>query len=273
MKAELITTSGVGDIIGAEIDVQVRTAKRYPRDMATFIKSATSMATSSVEVAEQCIYALTRGDKTIEGGSIRLAEILLVTYPNIQAGARIISEGARDITAQGVAIDFQMNIRVSYEVTLSIMTKSGHRYGDDMVTMTKRRGCAVAMREAIFKIVPRVIWKGIEDAARKHAGGKVSHRQADLARLLARLEKGLGIDEARALAAVGVTDKTKITTEQLVELKGRGTALADGETSAEHAFPTWNHPEATKPGNEHVSVPEQFPEGKELSDDPLEGIS
>ena len=50
------------------------------------------MATIDAEVAGSCFYKLSRGGKTIEGPSVRLAEIVASAWGNLKFGARIIDE-------------------------------------------------------------------------------------------------------------------------------------------------------------------------------------
>ena len=50
----------------SEIESQIATARRYPRSLANFRRDALAMVTLSPEIAESCVYALPRGDKTLE---------------------------------------------------------------------------------------------------------------------------------------------------------------------------------------------------------------
>ncbi len=59
-----------------EIDIQIRTARAYPRSIKQFLNLALEMATLDVETAERCFYALPRGGKSrgsskTTGGSSR----------------------------------------------------------------------------------------------------------------------------------------------------------------------------------------------------------
>jgi hypothetical protein len=53
----------------SEIDTQIATARRFPRSVTKFIAEATSLVALNETVAGECIYALPRGGKTIEGPS------------------------------------------------------------------------------------------------------------------------------------------------------------------------------------------------------------
>lgn len=60
----------------SEIEQQVTTAHKFPRSIKRFRQEALQMVTLNESVAESCIYALPRGNKTIEGPSARFAEVV-----------------------------------------------------------------------------------------------------------------------------------------------------------------------------------------------------
>ena len=64
----------------ANVDVQVSTAKRYPRDMRRSVNNSIVMATMNEEVARSCGYALPRGGKPVTGPSVHLAKIIVSNW-------------------------------------------------------------------------------------------------------------------------------------------------------------------------------------------------
>ena len=65
----------------SEVDMQIATAKQYPRDLPTVLNKIETYATMDTETAEDCFYALRRqgadGEaQAIEGLSVRMAEII-----------------------------------------------------------------------------------------------------------------------------------------------------------------------------------------------------
>ena len=65
----------------SEVDMQIATAKQYPRDLPTVLNKIETYATMDTETAEDCFYALRRqgadgGTQLIEGLSVRMAEII-----------------------------------------------------------------------------------------------------------------------------------------------------------------------------------------------------
>ena len=133
---QVVTPDAFSLITKAEIDVQISTAKAFPRSLTMFIQKATSMATLTEEIAASCSYALPRGGKNLEGPSVRLAEIVCATYGNIRSGARVISNDGKTITAQGICHDLETNNGVTVEVQRTILDKNGRPFKQDMQVVT-----------------------------------------------------------------------------------------------------------------------------------------
>ena len=127
-------------LVGGEIDVQVATAKRYPRSIADFLKRAESLACLNTDVAASCIYALPRKEngkqKNIEGPSARFAELMASAYGNIRAEGRTIGDDGRYVTARGTSWDVENNVAIAYEVKRKITTREGKTFSDDMIVVT-----------------------------------------------------------------------------------------------------------------------------------------
>ena len=58
IERESEVQTALTQITKGEVDQQVSTAKRYPRDLAKFKRDAESMATLDQETAEACFYVL-----------------------------------------------------------------------------------------------------------------------------------------------------------------------------------------------------------------------
>lgn len=235
----------------AEIDMQIATAKAYPRVLKRFLNECTSMATVTAEVAGECFYALPRDGKTIEGPSARLAEIVASCWGNCRAGARIVDEGPEFVTAQGVFHDLERNVAITYEVRRRITDKRGRRFKPDMVGVTGNAACSIALRNAVFKGVPKALWSGIYEQARKVAIGDVKTLANKRADALAHFQK-LGATREMVLAVLNVASEEEITLDHLVVLRGLATAIKEGDTTIEQAFST---PEETKhPGTGNAGL-------------------
>jgi len=247
---ELMATQSVDRMILAEIDVQVATAKRFPRNITTFKAKALAHATQDEDTARGCFYALPRkdrhgGEKVIIGESIRLAEIVASSWGNLRCAAQVISDDGRFLRARGMVIDLESNVAWSRDVVRRITDRNGRRYSDDMVAVAANAACSIALRNAVLSAVPRVYVRPIFEAARKLAVG-------DAASLKERRQKAvesfgkLGVTVERVLARLGKPGLDDLGLEEIEILTGLWTAIRDGEVDVDEAFPPIAPPE--RPG-------------------------
>lgn len=220
----------------AEIDVQIATAKRYPRSIDRFLKTAETMATLSVEIAESCFYALSRQGKRIEGPSVRLAEICATAYGNLRYGARMVGEDKRFVTAQGVTHDLENNNACTVEVKRRITNRNGETYNDDMIGVTSAAAASIALRNAILRVVPRSYVEKILVAAKKVAIGDASTLVDRRARALDWFRKA-GVTDERLLAKLAKPSIEDLDLADLELMTGMRTAIKDGMTSLDEQFP------------------------------------
>jgi len=229
----------------AELDQAITTARAYPRSVKSFLNECMQLATLNEQIADECIYALPRREKdratnkwivkNIEGPSTRLAEIVVHSWGNARTGARIVDEGRDFVTAQGVFHDLEKNVHITMEVRRRITTKNGDRFNADMIGVTGNAACSIAMRNAVFRGVPKALWLPIYQAADKVCRGDsktLANRRADA---LAVLQK-FGATQEMVLAYLGVKGIEDITLDHLVTLTGVKNAIKDGTTTVEEAF-------------------------------------
>ena len=70
LKIEVIKNPEVlSTLVGTEFDIQISTAKKYPRDLQRAMKTLRNIALSNVTITESCIYALARKQKNKQGCS------------------------------------------------------------------------------------------------------------------------------------------------------------------------------------------------------------
>lgn len=215
---------------------QLDAAHRYRRSVSRFLHEAISMATISVEIAESCIYSLPRGGKMITGPSVRLAEICASAYGNLQIGARVVDTEEKHVVAQGAAWDMERNLRCTIEVKRRITGKNGRRYDDDMITVTGNAAASIALRNAIFRVVPRAYIDGVYEKARQVAVGDAKTLGERREVLLQRFEK-LGVTRDRVFARLEKRGIDDLDLEDLSMLIGLGTAIKSGDMTIEAAFP------------------------------------
>lgn len=237
--SELITKD-TSHIIKAELDTQISTAKAYPRDTKRFLQEAIAMATIDEDTAASCFYCLVRKNKDgerndIRGPSIRLGEIVASCWGNLHAASRIIGNDGKKITAEGVAWDLEKNVKMSSEVQRSIVTSKGMTYSSDMQIVTGNAACSIALRNVIFKTVPKTFVDRVYNEARKFAVGDqktLTHkRKAVFERL-----KAIGISEEKVLPFFNKQKIDEFSLEDIEQLIGIGTAIKEGLLKIDDAF-------------------------------------
>jgi hypothetical protein len=222
-------------IASGEINQQIATAKRFPRSIKQFIDTAIELATLDEETAGECIYALPRDGKTIEGPSARFAEILTYAWGNCRAGARSIGEDATFVKSQGTFYDLEKNVGIQFEVSRRIVDKNGKRYKPDMVGTTANAAGSIALRNAVLKGIPKAFWNRVYQCARKVVAGDfktLGNRRAEVAKQFSVY----GVTPEMIFALLQIRGAEDITLDHMVVLKGVLTAIKEGETTVEQIF-------------------------------------
>lgn len=231
-----IDSGALAMLNSSEINQQIATAHKYPRNITRFRDEVFSLATLNESVAESCVYALPRKQDgkriTIYGPSVRFAEILAHSWRNCRLGARPVDMSGDYVTAQGVYHDLETNVYIAFETKRRITDKHGNRYGADMITMTANAAAAIALRNAILRGIPKAIWEDAYEEARKVIMGNaktLATRRAEALKFVAKY----GLDEAQVCELLGVPGTGDIDLEELATLRGICTSLKEGVTTVE----------------------------------------
>lgn len=243
-------------ITKGEVDIQVSTAKRFPRSIKAFKERALALATLDQETAESMFYTLPArrgGDgKKIEGESIRLAEVVASCWGNIRAEARVVDEGPEFITAQATVWDMETNALVRIETRRRITDKNGRRYGEDMRAVTGNAAAGIALRTAVFKVVPKALVRPIYLAAKRTAVGDVSTLAERRAKAMQTFAKA-GVKQSEVYSALGIAGLDDIGLPELETLLGYWTAIQDGSATIDSIFRSKDE-EKAKPGAEGLKA-------------------
>jgi hypothetical protein len=231
----------VESLTRGEILSQVDIARRYPRSLAQFKKTALAMATLDEETAASCFYKLKRkgrdGTREIEGPSIRLAEICASAFQHVRYGGRVVEYGERDVIAMGYAHDLENNNFCGpIEVRRRIVDRDGRRYSDDMLIVTGNAAIAIAVRNALFKVVPAALVKPILDEVKKVAIGTAATLNARRQKMLDAFQK-MGVTQAQILAYTERPGIEDIDLDDMADLIGAFNAVRDGDSKIEELFP------------------------------------
>lgn len=242
-----------------EIDIQIATAKRYPRSLKQFTDESLEMATLNKDIAESCIYAVPRKEdgkvKMIEGPSARFAEICASAWGHMRVEARPVDEDDRFITVRGMAWDLQRNTAIAFEVKRRITTKSGNKFGDDMVSVTSNAAASIAIRNAILKVIPAAFWKPIYLACRQAVAGDLKTLVNRRSNMFEAFQK-IGVTKDQVLSLVDVKGTEDIGIEELVTLQGLLTSLKEGEATIAEIFGEKEGARTIQPGQRKSEQPQ-----------------
>lgn len=246
METEVITVSG-SDMLEAinrsEVDIQVATAHRFPRDIEKCRANILALAAMDDTIAYNCFYHLERKDKdgnksVIEGPSIRLAEIIAASWKNLRIAARILGNDGKTITAQGVCHDLETNVAYSVETKRSILTSKGYTYSQDMQVVVGNAAAAIALRNAICKVVPAVLInsciKSIQQKALEHI--KKNGVSSEWLNCLGYMQKYYKLTEKEILDYIGRKSSADVTAEDIQKLGGVCNAINEKTTTVEEVF-------------------------------------
>lgn len=253
----------------ANIDIQVSTAKQYPRSISRCANNAVAIATMDKETAQSCGYALPRGGKPITGPSVHLAKIIAQQYGNLRAEAKVVEITDRQVVSRGTAWDLETNYAVAFEVRRSIVGRNGNRFTDDMITVTGNAANSIAYRNAIFGVVP----KSISDKAYKAAQHLITGDLSDEEKLIKRRDGAIkhfvdtyAITEEEVIKLCGKYTVNQIQADEIALLLGFAQSLKDGDTTVEELMAPFRKGKAKTKGASAKSFDEDAVEDAEAVD-------
>lgn len=245
MENEIITVSG-GEMLEAinrsEIDGQIATAHKFPRDIDKCRKDMLALAAMDNDVAYNCFYHLERKNKDgqtaiIEGPSVRFTEIISACWKNLRIAGRIIANDGKTITAQGVCHDLETNVAYSVEVKRSILTSKGYTFSQDMQVVVGNAAVAIAQRNAICKVVPQVliasVVKEVQEKALEHIKEVGVKEQWKSCIVYFQAYK---VTDLMLLEYLGRKSAEEVTAEDIQKLGGVYNSIKEGATTAEETF-------------------------------------
>lgn len=223
----------------SEVDMQVSTAKQYPRELSKVLNQIATYATMDVETASECFYVLRRsgsnGSAAIEGLSVRMAEIIAGAWGNLRVQTRIIGNDGKTITAQGVCHDLETNVAVSVEVKRRITDRNGRTFSEDMQVVTGNAASAIAFRNAVLKVVPKAVTKKVIAEVKQVALGQAIDLETSRRNCLANFAKA-GVTEKMIFELFEISKIEEIDKDHIFELKGLWNAIKEGDTTVQEAF-------------------------------------
>ncbi len=223
------------ELVGQGIDVQIATARRFPRDLQRFRDYAMALATEDEDASIACIYAMPRDGGFVSGPSARLAEICAHAWGNARVASHFAGETDRYVAMRSVAWDLESNTLVGFECRRRIVDRNGLRYSDDLIGVTANAAGSIALRNAIFKMIPQPFWYPIYQACRLKAVGDEKTLEARRERAIEHF-RALGVAVPKILQVLGVRSTDKIGIDHIILLRGLATAIRDHDTTVDAVF-------------------------------------
>lgn len=223
----------------ANVDVQVSTAKQFPRNVTRAIQNSIVMATIDSETAQMMRYALPRGGKPITGPSVHLAKLIVSNWGNIRAEAKVVQITDSQVVSRGTCWDLENNVATAIEVRRNIKGKGGQRFSDDMITVVGNAANSIAFRNAVFSVIPKAVTDKVYRAAQECITGDLS----DEAKLLQKRTNCLkffndeyGITEEEVIKLCGKQTVNQIKADEIALMLGIYQSLKDGDTTVEEVM-------------------------------------
>ena len=223
----------------ANVDVQVATAKQFPRNVTRAIQNSIVMATIDPETAQMMRYALPRGGKPITGPSVHLAKLIVSNWGNVRAEAKVVQITDSQVVSRGTCWDLENNVATAIEVRRNIKGKGGQRFSDDMITVVGNAANSIAFRNAVFSTIPKAVTDKVYRAAQECITGDLS----DEAKLLQKRTNCLkffndeyGITEEEVIKLCGKQTVNQIKAEEIALMLGIYQSLKDGDTTVEEVM-------------------------------------
>jgi len=222
-----------------EVQAALVIAKRFPRDENQAI---TRILTSCkrTKLAENALYTYKRGGALVEGPSIRLAEVLLQSWGNVEAGVREIFRGKDYSEVQAYAWDMETNSRDSKTFRVSHYRYSRSK-GDVLLTQDRDIYEHVAnmgarrKRACILAIIPGDIVELAVSEINKTLAGDNSIPLEDKIRSVVAGFKEIGVTQEMLEKRLG--HKIEVTTAtEVVSLRKIYRSINDGMAGREAYF-------------------------------------
>jgi hypothetical protein len=234
MSNDMQISEARSELMRAEIDQQVATAKAYPRDLAVCSDELKALVTMDLDTAESCVYSLPRDGKAITGPSVRLAEMAVSSWGNVRAGWEVVEITDKWVECRGICHDMQKNVVALAGAKRSIWGRNG-RYSENMIQTTTMACGAIAYRNAVFKAIPAALIKGAMDSAHQKIVEEVGDYKEKLQQVVAAFEKER-ITERQVCKYLGIDQIAEVSAQQYVQLRGIYNAVKNGESVAGDYF-------------------------------------
>jgi len=242
METEKLTIQlpdAIAEAEKASYDIQIATAKRYPRNVKKAINNMIAIVTMDKETAETCGFSKPTAGKMLTGPSVHLAKILAQNWGNIRVESKVTKITTTHIYAEAICFDLESNVAIKTEASRKIIKKDGKRYSEDVINTNGLAIAAIAKRNAIFDVIPKSIVNKVYQESLNMITGDLS----DETKLIAKRKKvidgfkdtySVSLDEI--LKKLGLNSENQIKQEEIKQLIGLAQTLKDNEMSVDEMF-------------------------------------
>jgi hypothetical protein len=183
--------------VAAQVQAQMMIAARFPRVRTQVIDEITA-ACASVKLAEKASYSFSRAGSSVEGPTIRLAEMIAQCWGHLEFGTKILEQNSKTAVCLAYARDYQKNTSVQKEFTVSLSrTKKTKEGGYLTIPLETPRDISEAIgsqasrfeRTCILKLIPADVVEHAIEQCDETLKNKVKITEDTLKKLLEAFEK------------------------------------------------------------------------------------
>ena len=215
-------------LLQAVLDRKVMTAKAYPRDITKFKEKVTNLLKIDKKTAAAAEYAKPVGGKPVMGPSVRLAEIMLISWPNLEINVGMPEVSATNVVVQGFAWDLETNSTIPAMASTSIVGKNG-RFPNHVVENLILATAAKCRRNAILGAIPRAYTNEFLAIARKIAAGEEKPLNNRRGEMIEFFQKTYKVSAEQLFKFLDIPGSDDMTEEHLGDLRAIATTIKDGE--------------------------------------------
>ena len=223
-----------------EVQAALVIAKKFPRDYNESLARIIE-ACKRETLAEDALYAYPKGGTTVEGPSIRLAEVLAQNWGNLAFGVRELSQVEGESKVQSFCWDMETNVRSEKAFTVLHARYSREKGMTDLTDPREvyehvANSAARRLRACVLSIIPGDI---VEMAVRQcratlaaGGGGPIKDRVSDM---LKAFQKNFKVSKVMIEKRLG-HNIDAIREEELVTLRSIYKSLQDSAAKREDFF-------------------------------------
>lgn len=234
-----------------EVKGQIFMARQFPRNIFAAEKRILD-ACKRPALAQTAVYRYPRGGQSVEGPSIRLAEVLAQNWGNLSFGVKELEQREGESVALAYAWDLETNVRQEkvFTVPHSRYTKSKGitKLTDprDIYELVANNG-ARRVRACILGVIPGdIVERAVEECSRTMQGNNKGPIKDRIAKMLEIFKEKYGVTQDQIEGKFGY-NVSAFTEYDLAELGKIYTSLNDGMSKVGDWFEKESSPSQNKP--------------------------